>query len=164
MKQSGGPSPSTYVTPKQRRKPGRTDFTNRRARKRRASRKKVDFKSDHLSGPVKIRGGGLPVALKFSSLRKFILDSIVEEKEEFLENTVVQNHDQEQEVFLSGGAGEAMTEELVFKCSQKVDSPQPSILFKEFSTGEPDSQADVDFNSDKVRITKPSRTTLLSTI
>ena len=47
---------------------------------------------------MKRRGAGLPVALKFCSIRKLILESIVEEKEEILENTVVENQEQEQEV------------------------------------------------------------------
>ena len=156
MKQSGGPSPSTYVTPKRRRKPGRTDFTDRRARKRRESRKKVVFKSDHLSAPVKRRGSGLPVALKFCSIRKLILESIVEEHEDLLENPVVANHEQEEEVILRGVDREAMTEELVFNCSQRVESPQPSISFNEFSTGEPDSQADLYFGSENVSNSTPS--------
>ena len=156
MKQGGGPSPSSYVTPKQRRKPGRTDFTNRRARKRRASRKKVDLNVDHLSAPVKRRGAGLPVALKFCSIRKLILDSIVEEKEECLETTVSENLEQEQEVLLSGVAREAMTEELVFNCSQRVESPQPSLEFNDSLTGEPDSQSDLRFESDEVSDTIPS--------
>ena len=156
MKQSGGPSPSTYVTPKPRRKAGGTDFTNRRARKRRASRKKVGFKSDQLSAPVKRRGAGLPVALKFCSIRKLILDSIVEREEDFLENSVVEQHEQEQGVFSSGGAREAMTEELVFNCSQRVGSPQPSIEFNDSLTGETDSQSNLNFNSDEVSYSLPS--------
>ena len=156
MKHSVGPSPSTYVTPKPRRKPGRTDFTDRRARKRRESRKKVVLKGDHLNAPVKRRGSGLPVALKFSSIRKVILDSIVEEKEEFLENTLSCNYEQEQAVLVCSNAREAMTDELIFNCSQRVGSPQPSITFNDFSTGEPDSQSDLYFNSEQVSLSTPS--------
>ena len=155
MKQSGGPSPSTYVSPKRRRKPGRTDFTDRRARKRKESRKKVECKRDHLRAPVKRRGAGLPVALKFCSIRKLILDSIVEEGKEFIENTVVENHEQEHEILLSGVEREAMTEELVFNCSQRVVSPQPSIRFYDSLTGEPDSQLSPSLKSDEVSITIP---------
>ena len=63
MKESGGSSPSTYVTPKPRRKPGGTDFTNRRARKRRESRRKAKSKGNHLECTCERRGAGLPVAL-----------------------------------------------------------------------------------------------------
>ena len=155
MKQSGGPSPSTYVTPKPRRKPGGTDFTDRRARKRRALRKKVSLKGDHLNAPVKRRGAGLPVALKFSSIRKLILDSIVEDGEELVGNIVVESQEHGQDVLLSGVAREAMTEELVFNCSQ-IESPQPSIRFNDSLTRGPDCQSDRDFNSVEVSLRRPS--------
>jgi hypothetical protein len=156
MKDSGGSTPSTYVTPKPRRKPCKTDFTNRRARKRRASRKKVDLKGDNLSAPVKRRGEGLPVALKFCSIRKLILDSIVEVKEEFVEDTVVENREQDQDVLLSGIAREEMTDELEFDCSQREESPQPSIRFNDSSGIGPHSQSGPYSNSDEVRLHQPS--------
>ena len=154
MKQSGGPASSTFVTPKSRRKPGGTDFTNRRARKRRALRKKVVFPGEHLSAPVKRRGEGLPVALKFCSIRKLILGSIVEEVEEVIEKNAADDHEEEQEVLVRGVACEAMTEELVFNCSQRVESPQPSIRFYDSSTGGADSKSDHNFNSVEVSILK----------
>ena len=148
MKESGGSTPSTYVTPKPRRKSYGTDFTNRRARKRKASRKKVDFNGNHLSAPVKRRGAGLPVALKFSSIRKVILESIVEVKEEVLEDHVVEN--QEKEVLRSGGRPEEMTENLGLDYDGAEESPQPPFGMNRSHSTEIHSQSGDDFHSESV--------------
>ena len=115
MEESGGSTPSTYVTPKRRRKPGATDFTNRRARKRRGSRRKVDLKGNLLSAPLKGRGARLPLALKFCSICKLILEYIVEIKEEVLEAIVVEY--QQHEVINSEGKQKEMKDGLGFNSS-----------------------------------------------
>jgi hypothetical protein len=139
MKESGGSAPSTYVTPKPRRKAYGTDFTNRRARKRRESRRKAKSTGNHLSAPLKDRGAGLPLAIKFCSIRKLILESIVEAKEEVLVDNIVEH--QEHEVRSRWEKQVEMTEELGFNCSPTLETPQPSFGFKECSTRGTDTQS-----------------------
>jgi hypothetical protein len=148
MKDSGGSAPSTYVTPRRRRKPGGTDFTNKRSRKRRELRRKSKSKGNLLSAPLKVRGAGLPVAIKFCSIRKLILESIVEAEDEVLEDTAVEH--EEHEVISSGEKHLEMTEELGFNCSPTLETPQPSFGFKECSTRGTDSQSSDHAHTDVV--------------
>jgi hypothetical protein len=148
MKESGGSSPSTYVTPRPRRKPYGTDFTNRRARKRRESRRKVKSNGNLLSAPLKVRGAGLPLAIKFCSIRKLIVESLVEINEEVLEDNVVEHR--EHEVISSGEKQKEMTEELGFNSSRTLETPQPSFGLKDYSTRGTDSQSGDHSNTDVV--------------
>ena len=148
MKESGGSAPSTYVTPKPRRKAYGTDFTNRRARKRRESRRKEKSIGNLLSAPLKVRGAGLPLAIKFCSIRKLILESIVEVKEEDLEVNVVEH--QEHEVESTQEKDIEMTEELGFNSSPILETPQPSFGFKECSTRGTGTQSGDQSNKDVV--------------
>ena len=139
MKESGGPTSSTYVSQKQRRKRFSTDFTDRRARKRKASSRKVDTKRNLLRAPLKVRGAGLPLAQIFCSIRKLILESIVEIKDEVLEDTIVEP--QEQELIGSVEKQKEMMEAQGFYTSQTLETPQPSFGFKDSSARETDSQS-----------------------
>ena len=148
MKESGGSTPFTYVTPKRRRRPYSTNFTNRRARKRRASSRKVDTKHNLLSAPLKVRGAWLPLAQKFCSISKLILESIVEIKDEVFEDTIVET--QEHEVISSVEKQKEMTKGLGFNSSRTLETPQPSFGFKNCSTRGTDSQSGGHSNSDVV--------------
>ena len=159
MKEGGASTPSTYVTPKRRRKPGATDWTDRRARQRRGARKKV-YEECHLqNAPVKRQGDGLPLAIKFCSIRKLILDSIVEREEELTEDAVVERL--QHELVCSEGKLEEMTKGLGLECDRTLESPQPSFGKKDSRSREINSQSGDDCNSEEVSpLTKPCKSVM----
>lgn len=148
MKESGGRTPSTDVSQKRRRKRFPTDFTDRRARKRKASSRKLVRERDVPRAPVKARGAGLPLAKKFLSIRNLILESIVEVKDEVLEDSVVEPH--EQELIVGGEIQEERMEEEGFNTSQNLETPQPSFDFNDSSARETDSQLGGHYQSEVV--------------
>lgn len=147
MKESGGSIPSTYVTPKRRRKRGSTDFTNRKLRQRRVARKWAGVQSDLRNAPLKCRGVGLPLALKFCSIRKLILESIVEGEEESLDDTVA-----DQVIVSIEENRTEMSEDLGFNCEGSIESPQPSFDLKDSRSNERDSRSEEDRHSSEVSL------------
>ena len=148
MKEGAASTPNSYVTPKRRRKPGATDWTDRRARQRRVARKEVYEECLLQDAPVKRQGDGLPIATKFCSIRKLILDSIVESEGEHTVDPVVECIQHELDCSEEGLI--EMTRGLGLECDRTLESPQPSFGNKDSRSREINSQSGGECHSEEV--------------
>jgi hypothetical protein len=125
MKEGEASSPSTYVTPRRKRKRRGTDFSNWKARHRREARRMVEVGNNLPSTPVKGGVEGPGFSTKFCSIRKLNLESIVEREEELIEDTIADcdQHD----LYYSEGKGIKMTRGRPLQCKETLQSPQPPI-------------------------------------
>ncbi len=148
MKEGEDGAPSSFVTPKRRKKRGGTDFSNRKARQRREARRKKGVVNTITGTPVKGRGGIF--CSSSLNVRKLVLDSVVEIQEESEQQTKVQRDQEQTGTIVSTFM--KMTGARRGRRKQIIMSPQPSITARNSESEEVESESSKECNSDSVII------------
>ncbi len=145
MKEGEEGAPSSFVTPRKRKKRGATDFSNRKARQRREALRKKGLVDTITGTPLKGRGGGF--CASFCSIRKLVIDSIVESEEEVI--VEIENERDQDYTCKSASTELEMAGGRRGRRKQTIVSPQPSISQRNST---PESQSSKEFHSDTVSL------------
>ncbi len=150
MKEVEECSLSTYVTPRRKRRRRGTDFSNRKARQRRQARRRVELENEFPSTPVKGQVEGF--SLKFCSIRKLVLQPLVESEEELIEDTIADQQDPDNRE----GKGPEMTGGRRLQRKRTRQSLQPAISGRDSPSTEVDCQSSEQGDSETVSLVSQS--------